>query len=204
MGDKNKIIVIGRSFGSGGRRIGLEIARRLGIPFYDRELLKRASSEFGYSPEIFARADEKRPSLLKRIVSQSYGIAESYQPDTISIESLYEIQSRVIRGVAERSDCVIVGRTADYILRNNPKLISIFIHSPAERRACNIVARGEAPNLEKAEELVRKIDKERESYYNFFTGRNWGVASNYHLSLDSSSLNADTIVEIVTNIYNCK
>ena len=204
MSEKNKIIVIGRSFGSGGRKIGARIAEKLGLPFYDRELLKQASTEFGYSPHIFAHADEKRPSLLKRIVSQSYGIAESYQTDTISVESLYEIQSRVIRSVAERSSCVIVGRTADYILRDFPGLISIFIHSPIEERAREIIDRKEAPDMNKAIDLATKIDKERESYYNFFSGKKWGHASNYHLTFDSSMLNADTIAEIVEKVYESK
>lgn len=196
----NKIIVIGRNFGSGGRKIGNQIARELGMECYDRELLKQASKEFGYSPRIFEHADEKKPSLLKRIVSQSYGIAEAYQPDTISVESLYQIQSRVIRAVADRSSCVIVGRTADYILRDYPGVISIFIHAPEDIRARNIVARGEAPTMEKALELLRKVDRERESYYNFFTGRKWGTASNYHLSFDSSLLPSDSIIAIVKEL----
>lgn len=201
MSEKNKIIVIGRSFGSGGRKIGEKIAKRLGIPFYDRELLKRASTEFGYSPKIFELADEKKPSLLKRIVCQSYGLAESYQADTISVESLYEIQSRVIRSVAERSSCVIVGRTADYILRDHPGVVSIFIHSPLEERAKEIMNRGEAEGLEKAKELARRIDRERESYYNFFSGKKWGVADNYHMTFDSSRLSGETIADIVEKIY---
>lgn len=200
----NKIIVIGRSFGSGGRNIGKMIAEKIGIPFYDRELLKRASAEFGYSPHIFELADEKKPTLLKRIVSQSYGIAETYQPDTISVESLYQIQSRVIHSIAERSSCVIVGRTADYILRDFPNVISIFIHSPIEKRAMEILSRGDASNLEKAMEKAKKIDRERESYYNFFSGKKWGVADNYHLSFDSSKLSAETIAEIVARVYENK
>lgn len=200
----NKIIVIGRSFGSGGRNIGKKIAEKIGIPFYDRELLKRASAEFGYSPHIFELADEKKPTLLKRIVSQSYGIAETYQPDTISVESLYQIQSRVIHSIAERSSCVIVGRTADYILRDFPNVISIFIHSPIEKRAREILSRGDASNLEKAMEKAKKIDRERESYYNFFSGKKWGVADNYHLSFDSSKLSAETIAEIVARVYENK
>lgn len=200
----NKIIVIGRSFGSGGRNIGKKIAEKIGIPFYDRELLKRASAEFGYSPHIFELADEKKPTLLKRIVSQSYGIAETYQPDTISVESLYQIQSRVIHSIAERSSCVIVGRTADYILRDFPNVISIFIHSPIEKRAREILSRGDASNLEKAMEKAKKIDRKRESYYNFFSGKKWGVADNYHLSFDSSKLSAETIAEIVARVYENK
>lgn len=202
MEDSHKIIVIGRSFGSGGRRIGKRVGHLLGIPFYDRELLQEASAEYGYSRKVFALADEKKPSLLKRFVTQSYGVQETYQPDAFSVESLYAIQSKVIREIARKGPCVIVGRTADYILRDFEKLLSVFIHAPIDFRARNALERGDAENMERALEITRKIDREREHYYNSFSGRKWGMASNYHLSLDAAAIGDETAARIIADIYD--
>ena len=187
--EKGHIIVsIGRSFGAGGRAIGRQLSTLLDIPFYDNELLKEAAGEFGFSPEVFARADERPPSRLKRMVSMMYGVAETYQPITLSTENLYQAQSLVIRSIAQRSSCIIIGRTADYILRDFPRLLNVFVHAPVAYRALKIVERGDAPSEVEAIELARQKDRRRQEYYNYFTGRQWGVASNYDLCLDSSLL----------------
>ena len=201
MAEDHKIIVIGRSFGSGARKLGKELSRRLGIGFYDKELLATASRDFGYSPDIFAQADEKKPSLLKRFVCQSYGIQEAYQPETLCGESLYQAQSDVIKRIVAKGPCVIIGRTADYILRDHKHLLSIFLHAPDSHRVMNIMERGDAETEEKALELARKIDKERESYYNFFTGKRWGAASNYHLTMDSSMMTTENLAEFIAGVY---
>lgn len=198
MKPSHPIIVIGRSFGAGGRAIGRCLSQRLSIPVYDNELLKESAQEFGFSSEIFIRADEKKPSLFKRLVTQAYGVQETFQAETLSTESIYEAQSLMIRAIASRGPCIIIGRTADYILRDFPGLTSIFVHAPLSFRAIKIVDRGDAATDVEAIELAKQKDRQRHDYYNYFTGRHWGVASNYDLTLDSSLLPADDCAEIIS------
>lgn len=193
------LIVVGREFGSGGRRIGRMLAERLGVPFFDKTLLTEAGKQMGMSTEIFERNDEKRPSLIRSLLSFTYG---STNVDVInapmSDEKVYELQSKVIRTIAGRESCVIVGRTADYLMREHPRMLSIFIHAPMSVRAARIVESGDARNEKEAIELAHKHDRERESYYNYYTNRDvWGHASNYHLSFDSSRITDEAILDIV-------
>ncbi|MCH5218851.1 MAG: cytidylate kinase-like family protein [Muribaculaceae bacterium] len=197
MKQNDYVISIGRSFGAGGRAIGRELCSKLDIPFYDNELLMEAAQEFGFSPQIFARADERKPSFLRRLVTQSYGVQENYITATISTESLYQAQSQVIRAIASRGPCVIIGRTADYVLRDHPGLLKVFVHAPLAFRARKIVERGDAPSEVEAIELARQKDRRRQEYYNYFTGREWGTAANYDLTLDSSMLPSDESAEVI-------
>lgn len=198
------IIVIGRSFGAGGRALGHELARLMDLTYYDNELLSAAASKLGFENEIFARADEKRPSFFRRFVTRSYGVQETFTPDTLSGESLYEAQSRVIKEVAGAGGCVIVGRTADYILRDHPSLTSIFLHAPKTFRASKILERGDAADLKSALELARKCDREREAYYNYFTGRKWGHSENYHYTFDSSKIPPRKIAEVIRDLIEAE
>lgn len=196
------LIVIGREYGSGGRRIGRKIADALGVNFYDKTLLKEAASKMGYSPEIFESKDEKRPSLIRSILSFTYGAnTANIDGAPMSAEKIYEFQSRVIRDICKRESCVIVGRTADYLMREHPGLVSLFIHAPLQVRADAIISRGETDRLPKAEEIARNNDRNRESYYNYYTNSDsWGNAGNYHLSFDSSKVDDETIVEVIRSI----
>ncbi|MBD5299798.1 MAG: cytidylate kinase-like family protein [Bacteroides sp.] len=193
------IIVIGREFGSGGRQIGRMVAERLGIAYYDKELLSEAAGRLGFSPEVFAATDEKRPSPFRSLVQGLYGIADNFHTTSMSGERLYEQQSAVIRDLAERGPCVIVGRTADYIMRDNPCMVSVFLHAPIEWRAEKIVRRGDCMVLEKAKDVARGVDRDRENYYNYFTGQGWGRANNYHLTIDASKLPASKIADIIVD-----
>lgn len=198
MESDHHIIVIGRSFGAGGRAIGRCLSAILGIPFFDNELLKEAAGEFGFSREVFARADEKRPSRFRRLVTQVYGVQEAYNmASSLSPENIYQAQSLVIRAIAKRGPCVIIGRTADYILRDFPGVVSIFVHAPLAWRARKIVERGDAPSEVEAIELARQKDRGRQDYYNYFTGRQWGVAANYDLTLDSSLLSPQQSANLI-------
>lgn len=198
------VIVIGRQFGSGGRRIGKKVAERLGFGYYDKELLSKAADSLGFSPDIFVAADEKRPSPLRSLLQGVYGIADNFHTTTMSGERLYRAQSDVIKKICSLRSCVIVGRTADYVLRDNPRLASVFLHAPVEHRARMIVDRCDAASIDSAVELARKRDHDRESYYNYFTGRHWGEASNYHLSLDSSAVCEETLITIITDFASAK
>ena len=202
MENSNPIITIGRSFGAGGRAIGKCLSEMLGIPVYDNELLKEVAQQFGFSKEIFARADEKRPSVFRRFVSQAYGVQEAYIADALSPENLYQAQSAVIRAIAKKSPCIFIGRTADYILRDFPGLLSVFLHAPLAFRAIKIVERGDARSEIEAIELANRRDKKRQEYYNYFTGRQWGVASNYDLTLDSSLHSPNQSAEFIVKFHN--
>lgn len=194
-------IVIGRQFGSGGRQIGVMLAERLGVKCYDFALLAQAADSFGMDRDIFVRADEKRPSVISSLFSPEcpavYGCGN---PSSMSREQLYKAQSEVIRRISNQESCVIIGRTADYVLRDKEKMLSVFLHSPIEKRIERIIKRGDVKDAAAAKNLAKKRDKDRESYYNFFTGRDWGKADNYHLSLRTGVLPDEDIAELLAGL----
>lgn len=202
---ENFVIVIGREFGSGGRTIGKMVASRLGIGYYDSEILNRVAEAEGLDPEVLKRHEEKKPSVLKMLLQGAYGIADNFHSVPLSSERIYGIQSRVIKELVKKDSCVIVGRNADFILRDHPCLLSVFLHAPLQHRARRIFERGEAEDMEKAGEMARAQDKRREAFYNFYTGeKKWGVASNYHLSLDTSSLENEEVRDIIISLAHNK
>lgn len=200
--DDKFLVVIGREYGSGGHRIGKMLADSLGVSFYDKSLLSAAAKKLGYSPEIFVRKDERRPSLLRSLLSFSYGATDANLGESpMSDEKLYEFQSRVIKDICERESCVIVGRTADYVMRDHPRMVSLFIHAPARQRAEAIIRRGEASDEKGAAELAERNDRKRASYYNYYTNRNdWGRADNYTLTFDSSRFSDAAILAAVRDM----
>lgn len=201
---KDIIIVIGRQFGSGGRALGQVLARRFGIAYYDKEMIDAAAADYGFDASILAKADEKRPSLFRTIVECVYGNASPSCDLSLSSDKLYELQSRAIADLAQKGGAVFVGRTADYVLRHHPGLVSIFVHADVEVRAHRIVRRGDCATVEQARELARKRDKLREEYYNYFSGRKWGSAGNYHLCVDVSEISIEDAADIVTAYVNAR
>lgn len=191
------VFVIGRRFGAGGRAIGKALAAKLGIPYFDKSLLEEAARNSGLSPEVFAHADEKRPSIFRQWITAAYGVADNSGYETFSGNSLYRAQSEVMRSLAQKGPCVFVGRSADYILRDFPGLVSVFIHASDGSRAERIVNRGDALDSAKALELAYRRDRDRENFYNYFTDRHWGHADNYHLSFDSSSMSAEDAADLI-------
>lgn len=202
----NFVIVIGRQFGSGGRSIGKKIASLLGIGYYDTEILKKAAESVGVRAEFLKDHDEKKPaSLFKALLQGAYGIADNFHTVPISSERVYNIQSQIIKDICSKGSCVIVGRNADFILRNHPHLMSVFLHAPLEHRAQQTLERKEASSLEEAMSLANQHDKRRESFYNFYTGdKKWGVANNYDLCLDTSRLDFDTVADTIISIAKTK
>lgn len=202
----NFVVVIGRQFGSGGRTIGKLVASKLGVDYYDTELLKKAAAAEGVNPDILKIHDEKKPaSLFKALLQGSYGIADNFHTVPISSERVYNAQSKVIKDCCEKNSCVIVGRNADFILREHPFLLSVFLHSPLEERVKRILKRQEAMTEDEAIEMARHHDKRRESFYNFYTGdRKWGVASNYDITIDTSSLDNESVAEIIIEVAKRK
>ncbi|MDE7411053.1 MAG: cytidylate kinase-like family protein [Paramuribaculum sp.] len=200
---QNIVVTIGRQFGSGGRELGQKLARRLGIKYYDKELLSEAARRAGVSQEFFEKKDERFPSFVNGIFAFAFGyhnMGGSYGSgqNSISDENLYRAQSDFIRSLTDEGSCVIVGRTADYVLRDFPGLVSIFVHAPEDICARRIAERSSEPiTLEKAKQKAARINKLRANYYNFYTDRQWGHSSTYHLSVDTSKMSMDDIVEMI-------
>lgn len=193
----DSVIVVGRQFGSGGRKIGRRLAEEFGLKYYDKEMLAEAATRFGFSQDVFSKYDERRPSALRTLISGTLGFQDNFHQTPMSNEAIYTAQGDVINELADEGGCVFVGRSADYILRHRPHLASIFLHAPVEHRAKVLMDRGDVDSIEKGIETARKIDKKREDYYNYFTGRKWGHADNYHFTLDTSNLSAEDAYQIV-------
>lgn len=200
-GNNNIVITIGRQFGSGGRELGRKLADALGYKYYDKELLSEAAKRAGVSPEFFEKNDERFPSFINGIFSFAFGMSPASYftgPSAISDDNLYRAQSEFIHSLAENDSCVIVGRSSDYVLRDFPRAVNIFVHAPADVCAKRIAGRDpDAPTIEKARAKAAKINKLRSNYYNFYTDKTWGAASSYDLTFDTSLLNMDQIVELV-------
>lgn len=179
------VITIGRQFGSGGGMVALEIGKRLGIPVYDNELISRAAEESGFSKELFTRSDEKR-SLFSFSGFFAPWRAMNGGEHFLGDDALFQIQSDVIREIAEKGPAVLIGRCSDYILRDMETL-DVFVSAPMDYRIRRICER-EGLAEKEAEELIRRKDKTRSTYYNYYTLGTWGEAARYDLCLDSSIL----------------
>lgn len=192
---ENRIIInLGRQFGSGGKQVALELGRKLGINVYDNELITKAAESSGFSPDVFMKKDEKRNlfPVSSFFATQTFGSPKNY----LNGENLFQIQSSVIRDIAEKESAVIVGRCADYILRDLDCTVDVFITAPRETRISMIIDRMKI-SREKAEDLIEKTDRKRETYYNYYTFGNWGVASNYDLCVDSSILGIEGTADYI-------
>jgi cytidylate kinase len=193
------VINIGRQLGSGGRQIGEKLSAEFGIGFYDKELIQLASKESGLGKEFFEKADEKSSfSFIGGLLGLRTNINnEVYVNNYLCNETFFKIQSDVIRGLAQKDSCVFVGRCADYILRDNPRCINVFITADTEDRIKR-VAQTYQLSLDKAQELIVKTDKKRAEYYNYYSNKVWGAAGSYHLCINSSVLGMDQTVTFIT------
>ncbi|MCD7971516.1 MAG: cytidylate kinase-like family protein [Candidatus Azobacteroides sp.] len=194
----NLIINIGRQFGSGGRLVGEKLAKKLGLSFYDKELINLASKESGLRKEFFEEADEKTNyGLFGGLLGLRTGIsADHFLYNYLSNETLFKIQSDVIRKLAEEHSCVFVGRCADYILRDHPFSTNVFITADWQDRIKRVNERQELDE-DKIPDLLEKTDKKRANYYNYYTNKTWGTAGSYHLCINSSVLGVDQTVDYI-------
>lgn len=204
--DNKYIITIARQFGSGGRAIGQKLAKKLGIDFYDKELISLAAKESGINPEVFESVDEKAANSLLYSLSMglySFSSGFSAMGDLPVNDKLYILQHKIIRDLAAKGPCVIVGRCADYILKDHDRCISVFIHANMEYRKTRAV---EVHNIDKdrAEHIINRTDKSRANYYSFYSGQKWGLAENYNLCVDSSKLSEDQIVDLIISYLEIK
>lgn len=200
----HKVITIGRQFGSGGREIGQRLSEKLDIPLYDHRLVSMAAEQLGVRKEDAERVDE---SSLNSFVS-SYTITPGMYVDFINAasyvqsfdEDVYRKQSEIIRNLAQKGPCIIVGRCADYVLRDQADLINVFICAEKEDRKKRI-AEIYGLTERKAAERIRKTDRERRFYYEMHTGLEWGSINSHQMLLNVSMLGMDRIVEILAMIY---
>lgn len=192
----NRIITISREFGSGGRTIGRETAKKLGIPCYDEEVIEKIAEESGLSKEYIKERGEYAPSaswIGNALAGRDFNGASP-------ADELFKLQSAIITELAGKSSCVIVGRCADYILKNQADCLTVFIHASIEKRAERIVKvygeRAEAPI-----KRLKDKDRRRKAYYQLYTDTEWGIAQNYHIALDSGVLGIEKCVEIITALF---
>ncbi len=198
------IITIGREYGSGGTDIGKELALKLGIPFYDKEILSLAAQESGICEALFEHQDEKPvPSYLFSFVKGAGELVQPNIPGDMPLNHrIFMAQFKAITQVAAKGACVIVGRCADYVLKDQPNMISLFLYADLPARITRTMQKNNISRAE-AKDLVHKRDKQRQGYYNFFADGNWGHRSNYHLMFNTTGFTpqgaADAIIAFIQN-----
>lgn len=195
-----KVITISRAFGSGGRTIGKEVAKRLNIPYYDKELVDKVAEESGFHADFIEEAGEYAPVTNSFL----FNIAVSPNPmammNTMSMaDQLFVCQTNVIRRLADEGPCVIIGRCADYILKDREDCLHVFIHADMEHRAARIVEKYGQTKQTPQKRLTDK-DNKRRVYYRHYTNRNWGDAQNYHVSLNSGLVGIDKCVDFIVDL----
>lgn len=196
----NFIITIGREFGSNGKLIGEKTAEMLGIKCYDKELLSRAAKDSGFCEEILENNDERpTSSFLYSLVMDTYSMSHYATAPFLDMplnQKVFLAQYEAIQKIAGEESCVIVGRCADYALHNHNNCLNVFIHADKEARIAEVCKRMDL-SVNKAKDMVQKQDKQRASYYNYYSNKKWGDSRNYHLTLDSSALGIEGCVEMI-------
>lgn len=193
------VITISRQFGSGGHEVGERLARELGVPFYDKALIAMAAKQSGLSEEVFANADEKATSsLLYSMVmgSYSFGARVPGINEMPINDKLFIIQSDIIKKAAAEGPCVVIGRCADYILREHENCLNVFIHANKEERVRRSIAKKDCEER-KASDFVTKKDKQRANYYNFYSNKRWDDLQNYDITIDTSRFTIDQAVALL-------
>ena len=202
----NTIITIGRQYGSGGKEIGHFVAEAFGIKLYDKEMLARAAKESGICEELFETHDEKPTnSFLYSLVMDTYsmGYAGNTYTEMPINHKVFLAQFDAIKKIADEGPCILVGRCADYALEDNPELLSVFIHANMDARIRRIARDFDLTDA-KAKDMIRKTDKQRSSYYNYYTNKRWGDANSYQFCLDSSKLGIEGTVDAILKLIEIK
>jgi len=195
---KKIVITIARSYGSGGRTLGRLLAKDLGIPCYDQELVRLASDESGVNQALFGEADEMKTgvSLFKGSKPYTGKVLPPGSPDYTSKDNLFALQAEMIKKLAEKESCVIIGRCADYILKDRDDVLRLFFYAPLE----NCITRAQEISGESEKEILKKIqrvDKYRASYYKYYTGNDWNDTRNYDFCLNTTSMSYEKLIEVV-------
>lgn len=200
------VITIARSYGSGGKTLGKLLAEKMGINCYDREIIRMASDSSGINEELFGRVDEKlkKSPLFGIVRSNPYkgdGVIPPESSNFVSDDNLFNYQAQVIKELAEKESCVIIGRCADYVLKDNPNVIRLYLYAPLE----DCVKRVMAQNSITEKETIKKIetiDKYRSDYYKYYTGKEWNDARNYDFCLNTTSMSYEKLIQVVENIIS--
>ena len=192
-----RMITINRMYGSGGRAIGKALAEELEIGFYDKELIEIAARDKNIPFGDLADVDEKRPGAWSFPVNHEIQISQDYRAIPMN-DVLFELQRDIILSLSDKEDCVIVGRCANHILQD--RTLSVFIYAPFETRVKNVMERLDREE-KSARKLVKRMDKERRSYYEFFTDEKWLDMGQYDLCIDSSKFTTEEIVKILKEAY---
>lgn len=195
---KNIVITIARQYGSGGKTIGEMLAKDLGFECYSREILKMASDDSGINEQLFAKADEKLKNRFFKMPKKVYdgGLISPDSDDFVSDDNLFNYQAKIIKNLAETKNCVIIGRCADFVLKDYDNVASVFVHAPAEFNLARAMERNSLTEKE-MQRYIEKTDKYRGDYYRYYTGHEWDDAKNYDLCLDSSKLGFEGCMEAI-------
>lgn len=197
--DKNYVITIARSYGSGGKTIGKMLSEELGINYYNRELIRLASDDSGIHERLFGEADERvKLSMMFRRESAVYkgDLIPPESSDFVSNQNLFNYQAKIIKELADRESCVIIGRCADFVLKNRPNVVKLFVWAPHENCVKTVMDMFSVSERE-AEKTIRSIDRHRSQHYKYYTGNDWENARNYDLCLNSAELGFEKCVAIV-------
>lgn len=196
---EHTVITIARSYGSGGRTLGKKLAEELGIHCYDRELIRMASDESGINEALFGKADEKLQKMPLFHIAKKHYNGEVLTPDSdefVSNDNLFNYQAKIIQEVAKEESCIIIGRCADYLLRDKDYVKRLFFYAP--KKDCIARVKEQNGGTEKEiEKKIERIDKYRADYYKYYTGNEWNDVRNYDFCLDTSSLSYDKLIQVV-------
>ncbi len=200
------VITIARGYGSGGRTLGKHLAEKLGINYYDREILNLTADATGINKQLFEHVDEQlKGTSLYKVASNVYR-GEVIKPDseeTISNDSLFAYQAKVIRELAKYESFVVIGRCADYILKDYKNVLKLFVHAPVET-CVNRMGDFSSLSREELKQLIYRTDKRRSDYYYYYTGRMWNDARNYDLCINSEELNLEKCLKLVESYLEIK
>lgn len=197
----NFVITIARGYGSGGRQIGKLLAERLNVKYYDKELIKLASEKSGINEELFGNADEKaKGGIFSRPKVYNGELIPPSKRSFTSEENLFNFQAETIRDLASKESCVIVGRCADFVLKNYVNVLSVFIWADRDSCVKNVLKYTDV--TDDIEALITKTDKERASYYMSHTGREWTDIRNYDLCLNTGDIGIEKCVDIICDYLN--
>lgn len=193
-----KIITVNRQYGSNGRLIGKVLAEKLGVHFYDKDLLKLVQENCNIPYEELVKVDERAANKWRYPIEDAFQMQGRYRYEPMN-DVLFNAESEMIKALSEKESCVIVGRCSNYLLKENKDHISVFIYAPLEERIKTVMERSDVEKKD-AEVLVKKIDKERKYYYNYHTDEDWEDMTQYDICIDSSRFTVDQIVDIIMNL----
>lgn len=201
--EQNKIIInVGRRIGSGGKIIAKQLAERFGCGFYDQELLNLAAKESGFCEEFFRQHDERKGCFRNLFHIHTPFVSDnSFYQNDFSQESLFKIQSDVIRKLADEGPCVFVGRCADYVLRENPNCFNVFVTAGIESRVAMVAERRKCSEKE-ALKLIEQGERQRSEYYNYYTGKRWGDSSSYDLCISTDILGIEGTTQVIEDVIH--